>query len=63
MATVEEIKLLLEEAMGKERMAEDNCQLILESLRINGFHDEVEKIKNDEARHRKMVADLLKFLS
>lgn len=63
MATVEELKLLLEEALNKEKMAQENCQLILESLKVNGFYDQIEKIEDDEARHQIMVRELLKLLS
>lgn len=62
MASLEEIKMVLKKAREKEKMAEDNCALILENLRVNGFYNQVEKIKNDEARHQEMVDELLKFL-
>jgi len=63
MANREELIVLLQEIKLKEKMAEENCAAILESLRVNGFHDEVEKIKNDEARHQTMVDQLLKYLA
>lgn len=63
MANREELVALLWEIKSKEKMAEENCAAILESLRVNGFHDEVEKIKNDEARHQTMVEELLKYIS
>jgi hypothetical protein len=63
MANLEDIKRLLDEVLKKEIMAKDNCEAILDSLKINGFHDQVEKIKNDEARHVVMVEQLMKLLS
>jgi len=58
----EQIELILNEAMVMEKMAEENCQKILERIKKNGFYEAVDKIKNDEIRHQKIVADLLDLL-
>ena len=59
---VEEMKNILTRSLEMEKMAQDNCEAILESLEKNGFHDDIEKIKNHEIRHQEMVAQLLGML-
>lgn len=49
---------VLNDAMEKEIHAEKNCTKILEELELNGFNKMVEKIKNDEIHHQKMVEEL-----
>jgi rubrerythrin len=62
MADRDTILDILNEAITKEKMAEDNCAKILEQLKKNGFYNEVEKIKNDEKRHQDIVKQLLEML-
>ena len=62
MADLEIVYNILEDALKKEKMAEDNCQKILEQLKINGFHDQVEKIKNDEINHQQIIKELMTLL-
>jgi len=62
MAQQEALKLILEESLKNEAKAEDNCEKLLHELRINGFHDAIEHIKNDERRHQEMVRKLIGFL-
>jgi len=63
MTNLEDMERLLKEALDKENMAKENCEAILDSLKVNGFHDQIEKIKNDEARHVVMTEELMKLLS
>lgn len=56
------LKLVLEEALKTEEKAEDNCEAILHEARINGFHNAIEHIENDEKKHQEMVKKLLSFL-
>ncbi|MFA5185706.1 MAG: hypothetical protein WC551_04415 [Patescibacteria group bacterium] len=56
------LKLILEEALKVEEKAEDNCEMILHEARINGFHNAIEHIENDERKHQEMVKKLLSFL-
>ncbi len=58
----QEVELILEEALGMEKKAEENCDKILEQLKANGFHDKVEKIRNDEAIHQTMVKKLIDII-
>lgn len=58
----EQLESILNEAQVMEKMAEDNCEKILEQIKINGFHEAVDKIKNDEIRHQEIVGQLLKLL-
>lgn len=58
----EGLRLILEEALKMEEKAEDNCEMILHEARINGFHNAIEHIENDEKRHQEMVKKLLSFL-
>ena len=62
MAQLEGLRLILEESLKTEMRAEDNCEKLLHELRINGFHNAIEHIKNDEKRHQEMVKQLLSFL-
>jgi len=63
MHNTEGLKLILQEALGNEIKAEDNCDKILHIAKINGFHKAVEHVMNDERRHQEMVKKLLSFLS
>lgn len=58
----EGLKLILKEAFDYEVKAEDNCDKILHVAKINGFHNAVERILNDEKRHQEMVKKLMGFL-
>ena len=62
MPTKEAAKSVLEEALDWEKAAEKNCDSILHSLRLNGFHDIVEKIKNDERHHQELTRELISLL-
>ena len=62
MASLEEAKRVLAEALKNEQAAETNCQLILEELAVNGFHDVIDQIRHDERRHQQMVQDLIDML-
>ncbi|MBD3360109.1 MAG: hypothetical protein GF365_05395 [Candidatus Buchananbacteria bacterium] len=59
MTDVENIKNILNDALAKEKMAEQNCNELLKELEVNGFYDQIEKIKNDEIRHQKIVQQLI----
>ncbi len=63
MTDVENIKDILNDALAKEKMAEQNCQELLKELEVNGFHDQIEKIKNDEIHHQKMIKELKTLLN
>lgn len=56
------IKMILLEAQKMEKMAEDNCTKILQQLKVNGFHKDITKIKNDEKRHYEMAGKLIQLL-
>lgn len=58
----EQIESILNEAVAMEKMAEENCQKILEQIKKNGFYEAVDKIKNDEIRHQEVVGQLIKLL-
>jgi len=58
----EGLKLILQEALGYEIKAEDNCDKILHVAKINGFHKAVQHIMNDEKRHQEMVKRLIGML-
>jgi len=62
MASRDEAKSVLEEALTLEKAAEVNCKKMLEEFKLNGFADNVEHIKNDEIHHQSMVRKLLSFL-
>jgi hypothetical protein len=62
MTMVESILHILEGVREKEKEAEQRCEKILQSLEINGFHDDIEKIKNDEIEHQQIVNELIAFL-
>ena len=62
MANIEGLKLILEESLRNEQKAEENCATILHEARINGFHNAIEHIENDEKRHQEMVKKLIGFL-
>jgi hypothetical protein len=62
MPNLEQAKSILNEALMLEKAAEVNCDSILHELRINGFHDVVEHIKNDEVHHQEHVRRLIGFL-
>jgi rubrerythrin len=62
MTDVENIKNILNDALAKEKMAEQNCNELLKELEVNGFHDQIEKIKNDERKHQKIVQQLMKMI-
>jgi hypothetical protein len=53
---------VLDRALMLEMAAEMNCDKILKELHINGFHDIVEHIKNDEVHHQEFVKQLIGFL-
>ena len=62
MASLDEAKSVLFQALEMEKKAEQNCQQILELLRANGFTSEIEHIKDDEKKHQGIVQQLLDFL-
>jgi len=62
MASREEAKSMLEEALKLEKAAEENCDTLLKEFALNGFADQVAHIKNDEIEHQEMVKKLLGFL-
>jgi len=62
MSSLQETKHILDRALEMERQAEDNCAEILRGLAINGFHDDVAKIQNDEKRHQELARELLNLL-
>jgi len=62
MASRDEARSVLEEALKLEKAAEVNCEKMLEEFKLNGFANKVEHIKNDEIHHQAMVTKLLSFL-
>lgn len=62
MTDVENIQNILTDALDKEKIAEENCTELLKELEINGFHQQIEKIKNDEIKHQKIVAELIDMI-
>jgi hypothetical protein len=62
MPNLAQAKQILNEALMLETTAELNCDKVLHELRINGFHDIVEHIKNDEVHHQEHVKRLIGFL-
>lgn len=54
---------ILKEALNVEKQAEENCDLMLKTFKLNGFADMVAHIENDEVRHQEMVKKLISFLS
>jgi len=62
MATKEDVRRILEDALKMERQAELNADEIMRELAINGFHDAIEHIRNDEIHHQQMVKELLALL-
>ena len=63
MVSREELVAILQESLMLEKQAEDNCELMLQKFRLNGFHDMVAHIENDEVIHQEMVKKLTGFLS
>jgi len=62
MADRESLERMLEEGLKKEKVAADNCDKILKELEINGNKPAIEKIKNDEIEHQKIVQKLIDML-
>jgi hypothetical protein len=62
MASSIEATSLLQEGLGIEKLAEENCEKLLKEFKLNGFAEKVEHIKNDEIHHQAMVQKLLSFL-
>ncbi len=57
-----QLRFILEQALKLEHAAEVNCDTLLREFRLNGFHDKVEHIKNDEIRHQEIVRTLLSYV-
>ncbi len=53
---------ILGETQAREAEAEANCDRILADLSINGFNNAVEKIRNDERAHQRIVERLIAML-
>lgn len=62
MPDVEIIQDILTDALKKEKQAEDNCVELLKQLATNGFHEQIEKIKNDEIKHQEIVKELIEMI-
>lgn len=62
MLSQEVVKELLLEAKRQEKIAEENAEKILREAELNGFKHFVEKIKNDEVKHQRIVDQLLEYL-
>ena len=62
MSDVENLQNILNDALEKEKIAENNCTELLKELEANGFHDKIEQIKNDEIKHQKIVHELIDML-
>lgn len=57
-----EVESMLAEAKKMEKMAEDNCDLILAELLANGWRGDIEHIRNDEIEHQIIVDKIIKLL-
>lgn len=57
-----EVESMLAEAKKMEKMAEDNCDLILKELLANGWRGEVEHVRNDEREHQIIIDKIIKLL-
>ncbi len=57
-----EVESILTEAKKMEKMAEDNCGLVLKELRANGWRGDIEHIRNDEREHQIIVDKIIKLL-
>ncbi len=53
---------ILNQALEREVEAELNCDRIMADLSVNGFNNDVEKIRNDERSHQRIVARLIEML-
>ena len=53
---------ILKDGLKKEKMAEDNCEEILLQLRKNGMTEAIEKIRDDEQKHQKIIQELINML-
>ncbi len=63
MPTLFEARRILNEAIQREVDAERNCDQIMADLSINGFNNDIEKIRNDERAHQRIVERLIEILS
>lgn len=57
-----EVESILVEAKKMEKMAEENCDLILKEILANGYRGEVEHIRNDEREHQIIVDKIIGLL-
>ncbi len=62
MADREIVLDILKDALKREKQAEENCEEILLQLRKNGVTEVIEKIKNDEQEHQKIVKKLIEMI-
>ena len=62
MASHDEIKLILEQALGNEKIAEKLCAETIALSRGKTFLSVMEKMKEDEKRHQEIVQELLDIL-
>jgi len=60
--SIKEFELMLLEAKEMEKLAEENCDKVLNHLDYNRIYKEIAKIENDEKKHQKIVAKLIKML-
>jgi len=59
MSDLEQVQHVLNEALAKEKLAEINCLTIMNELEINGYKDQIEKIKSDEIKHQNIIRELI----
>jgi len=59
MASRDEVLHMLQEGLKTEKLAEENCDKLLEEFKLNGFAEMVEHIRNDEISHQIIVEKLI----
>ncbi len=59
---LDEARKILRDSLAMEKKAEELCKEILGGLAINGFHDDIDRIRNDEIRHQLLVNKLIEYL-
>jgi hypothetical protein len=57
-----EVESILAEAKRMEKVAEENCDLILKELAANSWRGDIEHIRNDERNHQVIVDQIIKLL-
>jgi len=62
MASPAEIQTILQEALGVEVKAQENCEQILKIAEVNGFKDVIDHIRIDEVHHQELVKKLMAMI-